>query len=184
VLTFASGSFLRFSITPTFPWIKPAQKIFEDGALPFGGVKLELLKLTIEKLTSTGYVYIGNGPFCAGRGRTSGGPAPEDPSAEFSRLQHPGRADIYAFGMSSISQADSIYWQNQKELPVYYGELDQGRRPIAKSYLLTEDDRIRRVTIMRLMCDLGVDFAALSKTLGIDFENTLPRTRFVGRSRK
>jgi len=30
------------------------------------------------------------------------------------------------------------------------------------------------VTIMRLMCDLGVDFAALSKTLGIDSKNTLP----------
>ena len=28
-----------------------------------------------------------------------------------------GGADIYAFGMSSISQADGIYWQNTKNFP-------------------------------------------------------------------
>jgi oxygen-independent coproporphyrinogen-3 oxidase len=71
--------------------------------------------------------------------------------------------------MSSISQTDGIYWQNQKELPDYYSEIDQGRHPIAKGYLLTEDDRLRRVTIMRLMCDLSLDFAAMSESLEIDF---------------
>src|SRR2546426_48240 len=41
------------------PWMKPAQKILEDRALPSPETKLELLKLTIEKLTSEDYVYIG-----------------------------------------------------------------------------------------------------------------------------
>jgi len=50
-----------------------------------------------------------------------------------------GGPTFMPLGCRPFSQADSIYWQNQKELPVYYGELDQGRRPIAKSYLLTED---------------------------------------------
>jgi len=80
-----------------------------------------------------------------------------------------GGADIYAFGMSSISQAGEAYWQNQKELPPYYAALDAGRLPIAKGYLLTNDDRIRRHTIMRLMCDLSLDFAALSRALELDF---------------
>jgi oxygen-independent coproporphyrinogen-3 oxidase len=34
---------------------------------------------------------------------------------------------------------------------------------------LSDDDRIRRQTIMRLMCDLSLDYAALSKDLEIDF---------------
>jgi len=71
--------------------------------------------------------------------------------------------------MSSISQTDGIYWQNYKELPAYYAELDHGKPPIVRGYLLTADDKIRRTTIMRLMCDLSLDFPAMSKLLGIDF---------------
>jgi oxygen-independent coproporphyrinogen-3 oxidase len=34
---------------------------------------------------------------------------------------------------------------------------------------MTEEDRIRRTTIMRLMCDLGLDYAAMSRLLGLNF---------------
>ena len=80
-----------------------------------------------------------------------------------------GGADIYGFGMSAISQADGVYWQNLKDLPAYYEALDSGWEPFAKGYILSSDDKIRRHTIMRLMCDLSLDYAALSKDLGIDF---------------
>ena len=174
VLTLRPDRFAIFNYAHV-PWIKPAQKIFKDGVLPSAEVKLELLKLTIEKLTSTGYVYIGMDHFALEDDELAVAQRQKTLQRNFQGYSTRGGADIYAFGMSSISQADSIYWQNQKELPDYYGELDQGRRPIAKGYLLTEDDRIRRVTIMRLMCDLGVDFAGLSKTLGIDFQEYFAR---------
>ncbi len=35
--------------------------------------------------------------------------------------------------------------------------------------MLTPEDRIRQQTIMRLMCDLELDYAAMSKSLGVDF---------------
>jgi len=47
--------------------------------------------------------------------------------------------------------------------------LDGGREPYAKGYILSSDDQIRRRTIMRLMCDLSLDYAALSKDMAIDF---------------
>jgi oxygen-independent coproporphyrinogen-3 oxidase len=71
--------------------------------------------------------------------------------------------------MSSISQADGIYWQNIKELPDYYAALDEGRWPLARGLILTGEDLIRRQTIMRLMCDMSLDYAAMSKKLGVDF---------------
>jgi len=80
-----------------------------------------------------------------------------------------GGADIYAFGMSSISQVEDFYWQNHKELPAYYAALDAGRLPLARGYVMTAEDRIRRTTIMRLMCDLELDYAAMSRRLGLDF---------------
>ena len=152
------------------PWIKPAQRILKEGTLPSAEVKLELLKLTIEKLTSCGYVYIGMDHFAREDDELAVAQRQKTLQRNFQGYSTRGGADIYAFGMSSISQADGIYWQNQKELPDYYGDLDKGKPPIAKGYLLTADDKRRRITIMRLMCDLGLDFPAMSRMLGVDFE--------------
>jgi oxygen-independent coproporphyrinogen-3 oxidase len=71
--------------------------------------------------------------------------------------------------MSSISKTDNAYWQNEKELQPYYAALLEGKLPIAKGYFLTEEDKIRRSTIMHLMCNLSLDYATMSKRLGIDF---------------
>lgn len=151
------------------PWIKPAQKILEGGALPSPEIKLELLKLTIEKLTSEGYLYIGMDHFARADDELAVAQRQKSLQRNFQGYSTRGGADIYALGMSSISQADGFYWQNLKELPRYYAALDEGKLPLAKGYILTADDQIRQQTIMRLMCDLELDYAAMSKLLGLDF---------------
>jgi oxygen-independent coproporphyrinogen-3 oxidase len=40
---------------------------------------------------------------------------------------------------------------------------------------MTEEDKIRRTTIMRLMCDLGLDYEAMSLLLGLDFKEHFAR---------
>jgi oxygen-independent coproporphyrinogen III oxidase len=157
------------------PWIKPHQRIFKDGMLPTPETKLLLLKTTIERLASAGYVYIGMDHFArqtdelavAQRGKTL--------QRNFQGYSTRAGADIFGFGMSSISQAESIYWQNEKELETYYRRLDLGELPLHKGYVMTEDDRVRRWTIMRLMCDLGLDYDAMSVSLGIDFRRYFAR---------
>jgi oxygen-independent coproporphyrinogen-3 oxidase len=151
------------------PWIKPAQKILEGGALPSPEIKLELLKLTIEKLTSEGYLYIGMDHFARADDELAVAQRQKSLQRNFQGYSTRGGVDIYAFGMSSISQADGFYWQNLKELPRYYAALDEGKLPLAKGYILTADDQIRQQTIMRLMCDLELDYATMSKLLGVDF---------------
>ena len=71
--------------------------------------------------------------------------------------------------MSSISQIPEAYWQNEKELHAWQAAVDAGRVPLHKAYLVTEEDKIRRETIMRVMCDLSLDYAAMSAKLGINF---------------
>jgi oxygen-independent coproporphyrinogen-3 oxidase len=78
-------------------------------------------------------------------------------------------ADIYAFGMSSISQIPDAYWQNEKDLQKYFAALDAGKAPLVRGYVLTDEDKIRRETIMRVMCDLSLDFESMSQRLGIPF---------------
>src|ERR1051326_4825157 len=58
VLTLRPDRFAIFNYAHV-PWLKPAQRIFKEDVLPSAETKLQLLKLTIEKLTSRGYAYIG-----------------------------------------------------------------------------------------------------------------------------
>jgi len=152
------------------PWLKPAQKIFKTEAFPSPETKLEILKLTIEKITSEGYVYIGMDHFARVEDELAVSQRQKTLQRNFQGYSTRGGADIYAFGMSAISQAEGFYWQNQKELPAYYASLDAGKLPFHRGYVMTEEDRIRRTTIMRLMCDLGLDYTAMSKRLGMDFK--------------
>jgi oxygen-independent coproporphyrinogen-3 oxidase len=69
-----------------------------------------------------------------------------------------------------VSQTPDAYWQNEKELPKYQEAVLAGRVPLHKAYFVTAEDKLRRETIMRTMCDLSLDFPAMSAKLGIDFE--------------
>lgn len=151
------------------PWIKPAQRLLTEEQLPAPGTKLELLKRTIETLTSSGYVYIGMDHFARDNDELVLAQSNKSLQRNFQGYSTCGATDIVAFGMSAISQSGRVYWQNEKTLPAYYNALNEHRLPWAKGYLLTAEEEVRRVVIHRLMCDLGLDFAALSEELGMDF---------------
>ena len=152
------------------PWMKPAQKILKPEVLPSPETKLELLKMTIERLTAEGYVYIGMDHFALADDELAVAQRQKTLQRNFQGYSTRGGADIYAFGMSSISQAEGFYWQNLKDLPEYYAALDAGRLPFHRGYVMTPEDQLRRTTIMRLMCDLGLDYAAMSQLLALDFK--------------
>lgn len=166
-LTLAPDRFAVFNYAHV-PWLKPSQKTFE-GALPSPDTRLQLLKLAIEKLTSAGYIYIGMDHFARPDDELAVAQRNKTLYRNFQGYSTHAGADIYAFGMSSISQTPNVYWQNQKNLDAYYAALDAGKAPVARGYLTSEDDRLRRETIMRLMCDLSLTYAEMSPKLGIDF---------------
>ena len=168
VLTLAPDRFAVFNYAYV-PWMKPAQKIIKQEVMPTADTKFQLLKLTIEKLSAAGYVYIGMDHFARADDELALAQHRKTLQRNFQGYSTRGGADIYAFGMSSISQTDALYWQNHKELPAYYEALNADRLPVARGYRLTEDDRRRREIIMRLMCDLSLDYAAMSDRLGLDF---------------
>lgn len=168
ILELSPDRFAVFSYAHV-PWIKPAQKILQQKVLPSAETKLQLLKLTIEKLTSSGYRYIGMDHFAKEDDELAVSQKQKTLQRNFQGYSTRGQADIYAFGMSSISQAADGYWQNLKELDDYTKAVDSGEIPYHRGYLMTPEDKIRRSTIMRLMCDLELDFDHMSALLGIDF---------------
>jgi oxygen-independent coproporphyrinogen-3 oxidase len=158
------------------PWVKPAQKILEQKILPSPEVKLQLLKSVIERLTNGDrYVYIGMDHFARPGDELAVAQRVKELQRNFQGYSTRGGADIYAFGMSGISQIPDAYWQNEKELPKYYSALDEGRAPLARGYIVTDEDKARRDTIMRVMCDLSLDYAAMSRRLGFNFASHFER---------
>jgi oxygen-independent coproporphyrinogen-3 oxidase len=158
------------------PWIKPAQRILEQKILPSPESKLEVFLLLIEKLTTDDrYVYIGMDHFAKPTDELAVAQRDKRLQRNFQGYSTRAGSDIYAFGMSGVSQVPDAYWQNEKELSKYQTAVDAGRVPLQKAYLVTAEDKIRRETIMRTMCDLSIDFAAMSRSLGIDFERYFSR---------
>jgi oxygen-independent coproporphyrinogen III oxidase len=151
------------------PWIKPAQKLLKPEAMPSPETKFAIFKLAVETLTNEGYAYIGMDHFARRGDELEVAQREGKLQRNFQGYSTRAGADIYAFGMTSISQTPDIYWQNEKLLKRYYDRLDAGELPVACGYALSPDDQLRRETIMRLMCDMKLDYPAMSHSLGIDF---------------
>ena len=153
------------------PWKKKHQRLIPEEWLPSPAEKLQLFLRAVELLTTEGgYRYIGMDHFAR----------PEDPLSRaldegtlqrnFQGYSTHGGAELYAFGISAISQLRDAYVQNVLTLPEYYAALDAGRLPVGKAYLLTEEDRLRRHIIMSLMCHFRLDVSDVVQRYGIDFE--------------
>ena len=152
------------------PWIKPAQRIFDDREqLPGAEEKLAMFVVAHERLTAAGYVDVGLDHFAKPNDELAIALREGTMHRNFQGYSTRGGASLYAFGISSISSTPDTYRQNAKTLPEWRAALDAGRLPIERGLRLTAEDRRRRTIIMRLMCDRRLDYVALSHALGVDF---------------
>jgi len=152
------------------PWIKPAQKIFDDRAqLPGDQEKLAMFATAHEKLIAAGYIDIGLDHFAKPGDELAVALREGTLHRNFQGYSTRGGASLYSFGISSISSTADTYRQNHKNLDEWRAALAAGRLPLERGLRLTAEDQRRRTIIMRLMCDRRLDFAALSRTLGLDF---------------
>ncbi len=152
------------------PWLKPHQRVIKKEDLPTPDVKLKILKMTIEKLTEAGYVYIGMDHFAKPDDELAIAQREKTLYRNFQGYSTRAGADLYAFGMSAISQFQNIYAQNYKELKDYYSRIDEGKFPTAVGYRMNQDDIIRKHVIMRLMCDMELTKSEVEEKFNIKFD--------------
>jgi oxygen-independent coproporphyrinogen-3 oxidase len=157
------------------PWIRPAQLLLKAETMPAAETKFNILKRSIETLTREGYAYIGMDHFAKQHDELCLAQVKGKLQRNFQGYSTRAGADIYGFGVSSISQTADMYWQNEKDLSRYYGRLEQGKLPIANGYVLSLDDQIRRKTIMRIMCDMKLEYSAMSADLDVKFQTYFER---------
>ncbi|MCX8106493.1 MAG: oxygen-independent coproporphyrinogen III oxidase [Ignavibacterium album] len=152
------------------PWMKKHMALIHPEDIPAPEVKLEILKMTIEKLTSAGYEFIGMDHFAKPDDELAVAMREKKLYRNFQGYSTNAGADLYALGITSISQLKNIYAQNYKTEKEYYTALDNEVLPTAKGYRLTEDDHLRRDVIMKLMCNFELDFSEIEQKYNIDFK--------------
>lgn len=171
VLAYEPDRFAVFSYAHV-PWVRPAQRILEKHTLPSPEEKLAMLRMFHEKLTHAGYVFIGMDHFARPGDELVQALERDQLHRNFQGYSTRAGAEVLAFGMSAISQGAGAYRQNEKTLDDYYAALDEHRLPLARGYLLTDDDQLRRDVIMAVMCRARVDFPPIEDRHGIRFLDT------------
>jgi oxygen-independent coproporphyrinogen-3 oxidase len=85
-------------------------------------------------------------------------------------------SDMMAVGVSGIGEVQGAFFQNRKKLSTYYQALDAGRLPVARGYVLDDDDRVRQYVIQQIMCNFKVSKADVERRFGVDFDTYFHRS--------
>ncbi|ANR72047.1 oxygen-independent coproporphyrinogen III oxidase [Prevotella scopos JCM 17725] len=150
------------------PWIFKRQMILEKAGLPSTEEKALMFQKAKDVLHEAGYHSIGLDHFVL----------PNDELLEALRSHRLHRnfqgyctrrttGQVYAFGVTGISQLEGAYAQNTKSIDKYISEISAGTLPIRKGYQLTPNERIAREVIERLMCNYHLDWTHLAEDLSV-----------------
>jgi len=153
------------------PWMKKHQKLIVEETLPQIDARLALQKLTLEKLTAAGYVYIGMDHFARPDDELVKAQQTKTLYRNFQGYTTHKDCDILAFGASAISQTDDVYAQNVKVLSEYRSMIEAGKLPVEHGLRITPEDKLRREAITQIMCDLELDKASFGRQWSIDFDS-------------
>jgi oxygen-independent coproporphyrinogen-3 oxidase len=153
------------------PGVFRSQRMINAADIPTPQTKLELMALTIEKLTGAGYVYIGMDHFAL----------PED---ELSRAQREGHlhrnfqgysthseCDLVGLGVSAIGKVGDCFAQNYKTIPQWQDAIGRGELPVWRGFSLSQEDRLRSAVIEAIMCHGEVNFQEFSNRFHFDFND-------------
>jgi len=145
------------------PTLFAAQRKIKDADLPSAQQRLDILQETISSLTGAGYQFIGMDHFAR----------PDDELAiaqregrlhrNFQGYTTEGDSDLLGMGVSAISMIGDCYAQNQKELKLYYQQVDEQGNALWRGLALTRDDCIRRDVIKALICNFQLNFTDIEQ---------------------
>ncbi len=153
------------------PWIKPVQKNIPESALPQPHEKLEIWQMSIQELTNNGYVFIGMDHFAKPNDELAIAQQNSSLKRNFQGYTTQPEAELYGFGLTSISMLEDTYAQNHKRLKEYYQAIDQGILPVSKGFKLSKDDILRRDVIMQIMSSFYLDKSQIEAKYYLDFDS-------------
>jgi oxygen-independent coproporphyrinogen-3 oxidase len=153
------------------PRLFKAQRAIRAEQLPDAETRMQLLALTVERLTEAGYIYIGMDHFALPDDDLARAMRDGSLHRNFQGYSTHGDCDLIGLGPSAIGAVGNSYSQNHKHLTGYYEALDRGRLPVERGISLSIDDVLRREIIQRLMCSGRVSMRDIERRYAIDFDS-------------
>ena len=145
------------------PWVKPAQKKLEKIGLPSPDEKVKMFETAWKLMTGAGYIPIGLDHYAK----------PDDDMAialgnkslhrnfqGYCTRETTGQ--VYAFGVTGISQLESVYAQNTYKVNEYIGSIAGNKIVIVKGYELSRLEKIIRDVINEIMCNNYLSWERIS----------------------
>jgi oxygen-independent coproporphyrinogen III oxidase len=151
------------------PWLKKQQGAFA-AFLPEGMQKFEIFHTGMMKFLEAGYLYIGMDHFAK--------PGDELASSQRTRTLHrnfqgyttKAGADLYGMGVTAISGFRDAYAQNHRDLTSWEKAVAERGIATMRGYHLSDDDKLRRAVISRLLCHTVVIKDEIARDFGINFD--------------
>ena len=152
------------------------QRRINSEDLPDAPEKLTIFGTAITSLDQAGYQYIGMDHFALPDDELAIAQQKGKLHRNFQGYTTHGNCDLIGFGVSSISQIGSSFFQNQTDLGNWGEQLNKGLLPTMRQVSSTTDDLIRKTVIMSLLCHLTVNFDDLDTLFAIDSRSYLSRS--------
>lgn len=150
----------------------PGQRLIPDASIPTADVKLNLFEQAIDSFVQAGYRYVGMDHFARPDNELATALGDRTLRRNFMGYTTMADSDLVSFGVSSISDLDTVYMQNHKGIKEYFAAAEADQIPVQRGMRLTADDRLRRDVINRLICHCHLDKREIERLHGIDFDQT------------
>ena len=161
------------------PWVNKRQLILEKAGLPQGEEKSRMYDNATQIMHEAGYKSIGLDHFVR--------PDDELYTALSTHQLHRNfqgyctrrtTGQVYAFGVTGISQLSQGYVQNIKDIRQYMEEIEQGTFAVAKGYRLNRDEQITREVIDTLMCNYHLNWQDIADYLQLSIDEVKAATAY------
>lgn len=145
------------------PWLKKYQTVLEKNGLPDANDKMGMFLEAYEALTTAGYKSIGMDHYVLPEDELNIALTNNQLHRNFQGYcSRRTTGQVYAFGVSSISQLTGGYSQNIKDIKSYIDSINNNILPIDKGYLLNDKEIIIKEIITNLMCNKKIIFSEIS----------------------
>jgi len=151
------------------PWLKKQQGAFATH-LPEGMQKFEIFRSGLMKFIETGYLYIGMDHFARPGDELAVSQQQRTLHRNFQGYTTKAGADLYGMGVTAISAFQNAYAQNQRDLPAWQKAVADRGLATMRGYHLSDEDRLRRAVINRLLCHTVVIKEEIAREFGVDFD--------------
>ena len=136
------------------PWVRPEQNKVDTTIMLAGYEKFQLFQLTVDMFGEAGFDWIGIDHFAKKDDELSQALRDRALHRNFMGYATKPAPHMLAFGMSGIGDVGDRFVQNDPDLAKWSSSVAAGHLPIIKGHRLNDDDRLRRLVIINIMCNL------------------------------